>query len=153
MSKSFAFGGRWPVSPMATLEAEADYTTYDKTNDIVVRRDYIGQLVTTNDNHSRDKWSPRAGVVFRPSECFAIRAAWQEWLRPASLSSLKPTSTAGIVLDDRYVLPGGKLERARVQPARPGFGEPELARGLFERDVVEVVSLEETALLLRPLLD
>ena len=114
-SKSFAVGGRWPVMPALTLEAEADYTEYDKTNDITVRRDYLGQLVITDDNHSRDQWSPRAGVVVKPMPGLTLRGAWQEWLRPASLSSLKPTSTAGIVLDDRYVLPGGQLERGRVQ--------------------------------------
>jgi tetratricopeptide (TPR) repeat protein len=138
-SKSFALGGRWPVSRALTLELEADYTTYEKTNDIVVRRDYLGQRVDTNDNHSRDQWSPRAGVVVRPLAGLTLRGAWQEWLRPASLSSLKPTSTAGIVLDDRYVLPGGKLERARVQAeweATPtllvtGFGDRQEVTNLY----------------------
>ena len=115
VSKSFAVGGRWPVMPALTVELEADYTEYDKTNDITVRRDYIGQLVLRDDDHSRDQWSPRAGVVLKPLPGLTLRGAWQEWLRPASLSSLKPTSTAGIVLDDRYVLPGGQLERGRVQ--------------------------------------
>jgi tetratricopeptide (TPR) repeat protein len=114
-SRSFAVGGRWPVSSALRLELEADYTEYEKTNDITVRRDYIGQLVRTTDNHERDQWSPRAGLVVKPLPGLTLRGAWQEWLRPASLSSLKPTSTAGIVLDDRYVLPGGQLERGRVQ--------------------------------------
>jgi hypothetical protein len=55
------------------------------------------------------------GAVVRPVNGLTLRAAWQEWLRPASIASLKPTSTAGIVLDDRYVLPGGRLEKGRVQ--------------------------------------
>jgi tetratricopeptide (TPR) repeat protein len=138
-SQSYAVGGRWPALPMLTFELEADYTTYDKTNAITVRRDYINQLVNTSDDHSRDQWSPRAGVVFRPLPGVTLRGAWQEWLRPASLSSLKPTSTAGIVLDDRYVLPGGELERARVQAeweAAPTvlvtvFGDKQEIRNLY----------------------
>ena len=112
---SAALGGRWPAAPWLTLEIEADYTTYDKTNAITVRRDYINQLVNVTDDHSRDQWSPRAGVVVRPGAGLTLRAAWQEWLRPTSTSTLKPTSTAGVTLDQRYVLPGGTLEHARVQ--------------------------------------
>jgi tetratricopeptide (TPR) repeat protein len=115
VSKSFAVGGRWPVMPALVLELEADYTEYEKTNAITLRRDYVNQLVTASDDHSRDQWSPRAGAVVRPLPGLTLRGAWQEWLRPTSQSSLKPTSTAGIVLDDRFVLPGGQLERARIQ--------------------------------------
>ena len=121
-SRSAAFGVRWPISPRLSLDLEADHTAYDKTDAILVRRDYVGQLVALDDDHSRRRWSPRVGVVARPMAGLTLRAAWQEWLRPASIASLKPSSTAGIVLDERYVLPGGKLERARLQAeweARP----------------------------------
>ena len=121
-SRSAAFGARWPAMAALTLEAEIDHTSYDKENAILVRRDYIGQRVETSDDHSRDEWSPRVGAVVRPAPGVVLRAAWQKWLRPASTSSLKPSSTAGITLDERYVLPGGRFERARVQAeweARP----------------------------------
>lgn len=121
-SRTAAFGARWPVSPMLMIEVEADHTRYEKTNAILVLRDYIGQRVEAADDHSRREWSPRAGVVARPVPGLALRAVWQEWLRPASISSLRPSSTAGIALDERYVLAGGYLERARVQvewEARP----------------------------------
>lgn len=114
-SRTAALGMRWPVTRAITLEGEVDHTSYDKDNAIVVRRDYLGQVVETSDDHSRKQWSPRLGAVVRPTAGVALRAAWQEWLRPASTSSLKPSSTAGIALDERYVLPGGRLERARIQ--------------------------------------
>lgn len=112
---SAALGGRWPIAPWLTLEAEAGHSSYDKANAIVVRRDFLGQRVEASDDHSRDQWSARAGVVVRPGAGLTLRAAWQEWLRPFSTSTLKPISTAGIALDERYVLPGGTLERARAQ--------------------------------------
>jgi Flp pilus assembly protein TadD len=123
-SRSAAFGGRWPISRALTLEGEIDWTRYEKTDAIVVRRDYIGQVVELRDDHERSDWSPRVGVVARPLAGLTLRGAWQEWLRPASLSSLKPSSTAGIELDERYVLPGGRFERARIQlewEARPAL--------------------------------
>jgi len=96
-------------------EAQLDYTRYDKTNDIVVRRDYAGQLAMLDDDHERGDWSPRTGFAWKAVPTLTLRAAYQRWLRPASIGSLKAPSTAGIVLDDRFVLPGGKLERLRLQ--------------------------------------
>jgi tetratricopeptide (TPR) repeat protein len=114
-SRSVAVGARWHFSPELVAEIEADHTSYEKTNDIVVRRDFANQVTPLEDDHERKEWSPRAGVVFKPVAQLGLRAAYQEWLRPAAIASLKPSSTAGIVLDERYVLAGGRLERARVQ--------------------------------------
>jgi len=89
-----------------------------------VRRDFANQLVPLTDDHERSQWSPRAGVVVRPIADVTLRGVYQKWLRPSSQSSLKPSSTAGIVMDERYVLPGGRFERARVQlewEARPSL--------------------------------
>lgn len=114
-SRSAAVGLRWPVNASFLVDLEVDRTTYEKTNDILVRRDFANQLVPLTDNHDRDDWSGRAGAVFKPGAGFTLRGAWQQWLRPASIASLKPAATAGIVLDDRFVLPGGRFERARAQ--------------------------------------
>lgn len=96
-------------------EMQVDYSRYEKTNAILVRRDYAGQLVALDDDHERSQWSPRAGFVWKAAPGATLRAAYQRWLRPASIGSLKASSTAGVVLDDRFVLPGGKLERLRAQ--------------------------------------
>jgi len=114
-SRTYAFGARWPVRPWLTLELEVDRTTYEKTNDIIVRRDFANQFVALDDDYERDRWSPRAGFVARPLAGVTLRAAWQKWLRPAGPSTLRPTSIAGVTLDERYVLAGGLFEDARVQ--------------------------------------
>ncbi len=114
-SSSVALAARWPVHRMLLLEAEVDRTKYEKTNDIVVRRDFAGQRVPLADNHEREETSVRAGAVFKPGFGLTLRAASQEWLRPASIASLKPSPIAGIPLDDRYTLAGGRLERTRAQ--------------------------------------
>ena len=114
-SRTVAAGARWPVMRALVLEAEIDRTTYEKTNAILVRRDFANQLVPLSDDHDREQWSPRVGAVLRPLESVTLRAAWQKWLRPAGPSSLRPSSIAGITLDERYVLAGGRFEGARAQ--------------------------------------
>jgi tetratricopeptide (TPR) repeat protein len=115
ISKGAEVAARTSAARALVGEAQLDYTRYEKTNDIVVRRDYAGQLVEMDDGHRRSRWSPRAGFAWKTASTMTLRAAYQRWLRPASIGSLKATSTAGIVLDDRFVLPGGELERLRVQ--------------------------------------
>ena len=97
------------------VEGQLDHARYAKTDRIVVRRDYINQLVPLDDDHSRDGTMGRIGVAVNVPPAFTVRGAYQRWLRPASTGSLAPSATAGVVLDDRYVLPGGFLERARLQ--------------------------------------
>ncbi len=60
------------------------------------------------------RWNPRAGLVFKPGN-FVVRAAWQQWTQPASVSTLAPVATAGIEIDDRLVAAGGYAKRAVVQ--------------------------------------
>ena len=59
-------------------------------------------------------WNPRFGVVFRP-DIYVVRAAWQRWTQPASVSTLSPVATAGIPLDDRLVAAGGMATRTYVE--------------------------------------
>jgi tetratricopeptide (TPR) repeat protein len=60
------------------------------------------------------RWNPRVGVVFKPGR-LVVRAAWQEWIQPASVSTLAPVATAGIELDDRLVSSGGSAKRGVVK--------------------------------------
>lgn len=114
-AKGGEVAARWTPLPSLVAEAQLDYTRYDKTNDILVLRSFINQRVALEDDHSVAKTSPRAGFAWRPVDAFTFRAAYQKWLRPASTGSLRSPSTAGIVLDERYVLAGGVLERLRAQ--------------------------------------
>jgi Flp pilus assembly protein TadD len=123
-SRVVALAGRMRLQAV-TLEAQVDWTDYEKVNDILVRRDYAGQVVALEDDHARDGANGRAGVEWRPVAGLTARAAWQRWLRPAAIGSLGATATAGIAVDDRFVLPGGKLERTRAQL------EWEAAKGLL----------------------
>jgi tetratricopeptide (TPR) repeat protein len=114
-SRGAEIAARTPAGRALVGELQIDYTRYEKTDDILVRRDFAQQLVELDDDHERRQWSPRAGIVWKAAPPLTLRAAYQRWLRPASIGSLKATSTAGIVLDDRFVLPGGRLERLRGQ--------------------------------------
>ena len=96
-------------------EAQLDHTSYEKDHGILLRRDFAGQLGEFQAGLDESRWSPRVGGTWKPVAFLTLRGAYQRWLRPASIGSLRPTSTAGIVLDDRYVLPGGRFERARLQ--------------------------------------
>jgi hypothetical protein len=55
------------------------------------------------------------GGVYRFQAGRLVRLACQAWTRPASPGSIAPVATAGIVVDDQLVFPGGKLSRCRGQ--------------------------------------
>jgi len=48
--------------------------------------------------------SPRLGLVYQPSDAFSLRAAYQDWVRPLSVSTLGAVDTAGIALEDRLLV-------------------------------------------------
>ncbi|TXH28964.1 MAG: TonB-dependent receptor [Burkholderiaceae bacterium] len=58
---------------------------------------------------------PRVGLVWSPTARQTWRLAYQDWLHPASASTLSPVATAGLVQDDQTVLPGGRQRRLRLQ--------------------------------------
>ncbi|MDO8284928.1 MAG: TonB-dependent receptor [Rhodoferax sp.] len=66
-------------------------------------------------NPTTDQWAPRVGVAFKPAEHISVRAAYQDWVRPLSVSTLNSVETAGIPLEDRLVEAGGRLKRSVVQ--------------------------------------
>ena len=113
---------RSPAHRAFVAELQVDHTRYDKTDDILVVREFASQRVELEDDYRRSRASPRVGAAWRPIPQLTLRAAYQEWLRPASIGSLRAPSTAGIVLDERYVLPGGRFERARAQAEWQPFG-------------------------------
>ena len=85
------------------------------------------------------RWNPRLGFVFKPGNV-VVRAAWQQWTQPASVSTLAPVATAGIELDDRLVSAGGNAKRGVLQvhfepndlTAVGGFIDYEKVRNLGE---------------------
>mgnify|MGYP000853178335 FL=1 len=66
-------------------------------------------------NPTTDQWAPRVGFAFKPAEHISVRAAYQDWVRPLSVSTLNSVETAGIPLEDRLVEAGGRLKRSVVQ--------------------------------------
>ncbi|MDH5631528.1 MAG: tetratricopeptide repeat protein [Gammaproteobacteria bacterium] len=71
--------------------------------------------VSTDFDYKYDQVSPRFGMSYRFADHGVIRVAYQNWVRPASFSSLGSVATAGIALDDRLVARGGELTRSRGQ--------------------------------------
>lgn len=61
--------------------------------------------------------APRLGVVWQPHRDFTLRAAYQHWMRPLSVSTLNSVETAGIPVEDRLLEAGGEHKRVVVQAA------------------------------------
>ena len=66
---------------------------------------------------SRSALAPRLGAYLRAAPTLSLRAAWQDWVRPLSVSTLNPVDTAGIPMDDVIVAAGGRSRRLAVQAA------------------------------------
>jgi Flp pilus assembly protein TadD len=66
-------------------------------------------------NTSTDQFAPRLGVAYKPNDRITVRAAYQDWVRPLSVSTLNSVETAGIPLEDRLVDAGGRVKRSVVQ--------------------------------------
>ncbi|AVO41202.1 tetratricopeptide repeat protein [Simplicispira suum] len=59
--------------------------------------------------------TPRLGVVMQPAPGATLRLAYQDWLRPLSVSTLTRVETAGIAVEDRLVEAGGRHKRLVAQ--------------------------------------
>ena len=59
--------------------------------------------------------TPRVGLVWQPARGTTVRMAYQDWLRPLSVSTLTSVETAGIPVEDRLVEAGGRHKRAVAQ--------------------------------------
>ncbi len=69
--------------------------------------------------------TPRVGLVWQPATGTTVRMAYQDWLRPLSVSTLTSVETAGIPVEDRLVEAGGRHKRLVAQVGM------ELARDTF----------------------
>lgn len=70
---------------------------------------------SAEDDTDLRKLDPRLGLAWQALPGHTLRAAWQQWHRPAGQNTLNAVDSAGIVLDDRLVQTGGSLQRARGQ--------------------------------------
>ena len=59
--------------------------------------------------------TPRVGLVWQPASGTTVRMAYQDWLRPLSVSTLTSVETAGIPVEDRLVEAGGRHKRTVAQ--------------------------------------
>ena len=59
--------------------------------------------------------TPRLGLVWQPAAGTTVRMAYQDWLRPLSVSTLTSVETAGIPVEDRLVEAGGRHKRVVAQ--------------------------------------
>ncbi len=76
--------------------------------------------------------TPRLGIVFQPRPQLTVRAAYQDWLRPLSVSTLTSVQTAGIPVEDRLVEAGGRHRRIVAQAALT-LGEDTFVAARIER--------------------
>lgn len=74
-------------------------------------------LTSVQTDQTTDIFAPRLGVVYQPNEFFSVRAAYQDWVRPLSVSTLNRVDTAGIALEDRLIVAGGRVQRSVLQGA------------------------------------
>jgi Flp pilus assembly protein TadD len=59
--------------------------------------------------------TPRLGIVVQPGPQLTLRAAYQDWIRPLSVSTLNSVETAGIPVEDRLIEAGGRHRRSVAQ--------------------------------------
>jgi tetratricopeptide (TPR) repeat protein len=98
----------------------------------------------TDERLDTQQFSPRLGLVYRPTEASRIRVAYQNWLRPTTFSALQPVATAGIPLEDRLVTRGGELKRLRLQ------GEWETSPQTFVMGYADYKRIDNNLLSIRP---
>ena len=78
----------------------------------------VNEAVSTNGvrtNTTTGQLAARLGVAYKPHDQLSLRAAYQDWVRPLSVSTLNSVETAGIPIEDRLVEAGGRLKRGVAQ--------------------------------------
>ena len=74
-----------------------------------------GDSKAADRNDTERLLTPRLGIVFQPQPQLTLRAAYQDWMRPLSVSTLNSVQTAGIPVEDRLVEAGGRHRRSVAQ--------------------------------------
>ncbi|MDH3998517.1 MAG: TonB-dependent receptor, partial [Desulfuromonadales bacterium] len=117
-SQTVYLSAQYKLGAQLKAHAALDYSDYRKE---LVSGGYLQQgdlhvpLAAQSYSTKTNKLSPRFGLEYQHDDRLSARCAYQQWLRPASAHSLAPMATAGIALADELVLPGGEIERARLQ--------------------------------------
>ncbi|OJX36424.1 MAG: TonB-dependent receptor [Burkholderiales bacterium 68-12] len=60
-------------------------------------------------------FTPRLGLVWQPAPGRSLRLAYQDWMRPLSVSTLASVETAGIPVEDQLLEAGGRQRRTVLQ--------------------------------------
>lgn len=108
--------GRFSLTDALLLQTDLFHQRYTKSVDST--QGVVGYPETFDHVHkenTEDRINKRLGLVQKFGQNRLLRAAYQEWTRPASVSTLGSVTTAGILLDDQLVSPGGRLARTRAQ--------------------------------------
>lgn len=98
----------------------------------------ITQRIDDDQQRSRALWS--LGFQRKLAHGAILRAACEDWVRPASPSSLLPIAIAGIIFDDQLIYAGGRSERCRVQLDWPVSHRSFIGIALQEQRVANLFS-------------
>lgn len=102
------------VSTKAQLDLA--WQRYAKSRNVTVLLDRLApQAISLGESYEISATQPRLGISTKLAPGWVLRGAYQQWVRPASVSTLAPVATAGMALDDSMVFPGGTLTRKRLQ--------------------------------------
>lgn len=107
-------GLRWKGDAW-TIEAGAGHTRYTKDRAFVATLVNPPTTQNIDDDLARSRANWAMGASRRLAGNAVLRAACEDWVRPASSGSLMPLGTAGIIFDDQLVFAGGRSERCRAQ--------------------------------------
>lgn len=107
------------VDPALTVDAalglqQIRHRVDGVTQSYLVGLEYLTEDVARRADTERTA-TPRVGVVWQPAAGTTLRLAYQDWLRPLSVSTLTSVETAGIPVEDRLVEAGGRHKRTVAQ--------------------------------------
>ncbi|MBZ0106988.1 MAG: tetratricopeptide repeat protein [Sulfuricella denitrificans] len=114
-SRDAYISGRFSLSDTLLLQTDLFSQRYTKTADSGLG--LVGYPETfdyAHNEHTEERINKRLGLVQHWGSAL-LRAAYQEWTRPASVSTLGSVTTAGIPVDAQLVSPGGRIVRSKAQ--------------------------------------
>jgi len=117
-SQMFYLSDRWRINRDLLVQLDISHSNYRKSRGGINTFTSQGSPLITTVPPGYWKESgiyPRLGFAYNLTSEFTVRGAYQNWLRPFAPHGLAPVATAGVPLDDQWVLPGGELERGRFQ--------------------------------------